>query len=290
MENRLHDFVPDDLYRAVVLQSPDWLWVFDETGSPVGLSPEPNYGSALFRWVYESDLLPLQQACRRLLQEHEPFAMTFRAVLPDGALVWLEGQGYPLAGKSSGWQAALTAKDITAFKKQEERLTRLAYYDPLTQLPNRRLFQDRFIQSLHMAKRYHHKLAVIYLDLDDFKRINDTYGHATGDELLTMAASRLSHSIREPDTVCRMGGDEFVVLVQQFEHREDVAKIVGRIAQTLNQPFELNGQTMSITSSIGVSCYPEDGHGIDTLLQCADTAMYASKQQGKNHFRFFSNP
>ncbi len=216
--------------------------------------------------------------------------MMFRIFLPDGKLLWLEAKGYPLNHDGACGQAALSAKDISSYKQQEERLTRLAYHDALTGLPNRRLFHDRFTQALHIARRYHHKLALLYLDLDDFKRINDTYGHAIGDELLATAASRLSHSIREPDTICRMGGDEFVVLLQQFELREDVAKIGRRIAEVLSQPFELSGQQIAITSSIGAAFYPEDAPDADSLLQCADIAMYASKQQGKNDFQFYTQP
>jgi diguanylate cyclase len=126
------------------------------------------------------------------------------------------------------------------------------------------------------------------LDLDDFKSVNDRYGHAIGDELLVKIASRLSHSIREPDTVCRMGGDEFVLLLQQFVEKEDIVKVGGRIAAALSQPFDLCGQQITMTCSIGAAFFPDDGEEVETLLQSADAAMYASKMQGKNHFRFYS--
>ncbi|MEK8131303.1 sensor domain-containing diguanylate cyclase [Paenibacillus filicis] len=289
MENRMHDFFPDRVYRAVVRQSPDWLWILNDAGVPLGVSPAHQTGQTLFAIVHESDLPDVQEAWFALWRERRPFILMFRSVMPDGSLLWLEAKGYPVHSDEDGVHAAISAREITHYKQQEERLTRLAYYDPLTGLPNRRLFQDRFMQAMHIAKRYHHKLGVIYLDLDDFKRINDQYGHSIGDELLNAAASRLSHSVRDPDTVCRMGGDEFVVLVQQFDQPEDVAKIGRRISDALRQPFDIGGNQIRISSSIGAAFYPDDGMDGEALLQCADNAMYASKQLGKNQFRFFAN-
>ncbi|WP_159881115.1 sensor domain-containing diguanylate cyclase [Paenibacillus puerhi] len=291
MEIRLQDSFPDQVYRAVAQQSPDWLWIFDAAGIPIGVSPAHQAGQSLYQFVYEHDLRVLQEACRALLRERRPFFLIFQGVMPDGSRIWLESRGYPVqTEEDDDLLAAVSARDITLYKQQEERLTRLAYYDALTGLPNRRLFQDRFMQAMHIARRYHHKLGILYLDLDDFKRINDMYGHSVGDELLAAASSRLSHSIREPDTVCRMGGDEFVVLVQQFEHPEDVVKIGRRISEALGQPFDIGGHQIRISSSIGAALYPVDGLDGESLLQSADHAMYASKQLGKNQFRFFANP
>ncbi|CAG7647931.1 diguanylate cyclase domain-containing protein [Paenibacillus allorhizosphaerae] len=288
MDDHLSDFA-DGLLRAAVQQSPDWLWIFGASGLPVCVAPASCAGIGLYETVYESDLASVRASCDRLFSLYVPFRAAFRVVQPDGLCVWLEGSGYAFLAPDGQKRAALSAKDITQYKQMEDRLTRLAYYDPLTGLPNRRLFQDRMSQALHTAKRYQHKLAVMYLDMDDFKNINDTYGHATGDELLTKVASRLSHSIREPDTVSRMGGDEFVLLLQQFLLPDDIAKIARRISNALNQPFDLNGQKITLTCSIGAAFFPEHGDDSETLLQNADAAMYASKLQGKNHFHFYSN-
>ncbi|SDD26169.1 PAS domain S-box-containing protein/diguanylate cyclase (GGDEF) domain-containing protein [Paenibacillus sp. UNCCL117] len=290
MENRLQDSFPDRVYRAVAQQSPDWLWIFDDAGTPIGISPKQWAGQSLYRLVHDENLEALKQACRVLLRERQPFLLMLQAVMPDGARLWLEVRGFPVHVEEGHVAAAVSARDITPYKQQEERLTRLAYYDALTGLPNRRLFQDRFMQAMHIAKRYHHKLGILYIDLDDFKRINDKYGHSVGDELLTAAASRLSHSIRDPDTVCRMGGDEFVVLVQQVDQTDDMIKIGRRISEALRQPFDIGGHHIRISSSIGAALYPQDGYDGETLLQCADNAMYASKQLGKNQFRFFTDP
>ncbi|AFC32751.1 diguanylate cyclase domain-containing protein [Paenibacillus mucilaginosus 3016] len=287
MENRLHGLIPEAWYPRALQQSPDWLWFVDQDGEePLGVAPADNAGARLSGRVYAADLPELEDACVELVRDGRAFTLDFRVVLRSGRLLWLEGKGYPL----EDGHAVIAARDITAFKQQEERLSRLAYYDALTGLPNRRLFQDRFMQALYMAKRYHHKLAVLYLDMDDFKQVNDSFGHAAGDELLILAASRLSHSIREPDTVCRLGGDEFVLLLQQFEIKEDILKIGRRIGDALSQPFDIGGRGIRISSSIGASFYPDDGKDLDTLLKCADAAMYASKQRGKNRLELFSEP
>ncbi|WP_426448735.1 diguanylate cyclase domain-containing protein [Paenibacillus sp. S-38] len=287
MENRLHGQIPDNWYAGALQQSPDWLWFVDQDGSePLGVAPAGNAGSLLSGSVYAADLAELEDACLELAKHRTAFTRAFRVMLPGGRLIWLEGRGYPL----DDGHAVIAARDITAFKQQEERLSRLAYYDALTGLPNRRLFQDRFMQAFYMARRYHHKLAVLYLDMDDFKQVNDLYGHAAGDELLILAASRLSHSIREPDTVCRLGGDEFVLLLQQFEIKEDILKIGRRILDTLTQPFDIGGLSVRISCSIGASVYPEDGPDLETLLKYADAAMYVSKQHGKNRLQLFSEP
>ncbi|WP_281889137.1 GGDEF domain-containing protein [Paenibacillus sp. YYML68] len=290
MENRKDLSCPDSLYPSIVLHSPDWLWILDASGTPIGATPAHNRGQSLYRLVYDGDLKPLQEACVSLLEQAQPFSLVFRATLPNGSLAWLEAKGYPLTGEADlDRYAAIAARDITAYKHQEEKLTRLAYYDALTQLPNRHLFQDRFTQALHTCKRYNQKLALLYLDLDDFKQVNDRHGHAVGDELLRTVASRLSHSIREPDTASRIGGDEFVVLLQKFEQREDVAKVAARIAHSISQPYELNGLHLTITSSIGGAFCPDDSSDRDTLLQLADIAMYASKSKGKNGFQFYTD-
>jgi diguanylate cyclase (GGDEF)-like protein len=177
----------------------------------------------------------------------------------------------------------LISRDISKHKEIEENLTRLAYYDSLTGLPNLRLFQDRYSQSLLSAKRYQRKLAVLYLDLDDFKLINDEYGHAVGDELLKTVAARLSHCVRDPDTVCRLGGDEFLILLQQFEQTEDIEKVAQRVIDALNNRFQIQHNDISITCSMGAAIYPQDGIEGEALLEIADAAMYQAKKSGKNY-------
>jgi len=178
--------------------------------------------------------------------------------------------------------------DITQNKRQQERLQLMAHYDVLTKLPNRSLFVDRFSQALAHSKRQESLLAVCFLDLDDFKPVNDTYGHEVGDLLLIEVAQRIQANIREEDTVSRQGGDEFAILLGDIESFSQCEKMLGRIHHSLAQPYILGEYTITIGASSGVTLYPLDDGDIDTLVRHADQAMYQSKLAGKNRFHFFS--
>lgn len=178
--------------------------------------------------------------------------------------------------------------DITERKQNESRIHSLAFYDELTGLPNRRLFSDRFDIALSTAHRNHQLAAVLFLDLDRFKQINDNLGHKIGDELLKVASERLNRCIKEGDTVSRFGGDEFVVLLTEMTEVKDIIKVVERISYVLSIPYELDEKELHVTSSIGVAIYPDDGKNIDTLLKHADTAMYDAKDSGRNSYKLYS--
>lgn len=178
--------------------------------------------------------------------------------------------------------------DITLRKQSEERLQFLANHDALTHLPNRMLLQERIEQGLLRAKRSHGKLAVLFIDLDRFKVINDTLGHQTGDMLLQEAARRLKECLRVSDTVARQGGDEFVVLVEDFADTQYLTAVARKIMNVLAQPFILLNQELYISASIGISIYPEDGVDLFSLLKNADVAMYRAKESGKNTFHFYA--
>lgn len=178
----------------------------------------------------------------------------------------------------------------------EGRLNRLAFYDGLTGLPNRALFLDRLAQTLKRARRYRRQSAILFLDLDNFKRINDTMGHSVGDELLKIVSDRLRDCLRGTDTVARpaengvparLGGDEFTVLLAEMSGKEDAARVAGRIAESLAGPILLGGQSVTVTPSIGIAVFPEDGEDAETLLKHADTAMYSAKRKAPNSFMFF---
>ncbi|MDA8442079.1 MAG: EAL domain-containing protein [Peptococcaceae bacterium] len=168
------------------------------------------------------------------------------------------------------------------------KMRHLSYHDALTNLPNRIQLNDRLTQCLRNAKRSEQKVAVIFLDLDDFKNINDTLGHSIGDLLLRQVATRLTNCIREGDTVARLGGDEFVILLPQISVVLDASRVAKRVLDFLAQPFTLDGHELVVTTSIGISVYPADGDNIETLVQNADTAMYRAKEQGKNKYQFYT--
>lgn len=178
--------------------------------------------------------------------------------------------------------------DITERKKSELIIENLAYYDPLTKLPNRQLLNDRMEMALATAHREGHHVAVIFIDLDHFKRINDTLGHPAGDQLLCEMANRLRANAREGDTLARLGGDELVMLLTEVEHPESAYRVVRRAMEALKHPCNIDGFELHVTASMGCSIYPEDGEDVATLLKNADTAMYRAKSDGRNKFQLYS--
>ena len=180
-------------------------------------------------------------------------------------------------------------RDITEKKRQEEHTHKLAYYDSLTQLPNRRLFTERLRQSIARATRHDLKLAVMFLDLDLFKQINDTLGHDIGDAVLTEVSARLNQCVREEDMVARLGGDEFVILMPELNDEADAARLASRIIASVSAPLLLANRELHVTTSVGVALFPLDGTEADSLLKCADTAMYQAKQIGRNAYQLHSH-
>lgn len=178
-------------------------------------------------------------------------------------------------------------KDITEQKESEARFIYQANHDRLTGLPNRHLLHDRLSRAIRLAERNQHSLALLFLDLDNFKWVNDSLGHATGDQLLISVSQRLQSNVRSSDTVARLGGDEFVVLLHQPSGHQELAVIAEKIIEAIEQPIILGGYDFHTTTSIGISVFPEDGDEADILLKHADTAMYAAKSAGKSGFRFF---
>ena len=186
-------------------------------------------------------------------------------------------------------QYAAIFSDITERKKREQKIHELAYFDELTGLANRRLFQDRLEQALANAKRHHHQLAVLFLDLDLFKRINDTLGHQAGDEALRQVAKRLQKASRAGESVARLGGDEFTMLVPECEAKEEIVKLAQRIVAQFELPFQIQQNELALTTSVGISIYPQHGHTASELLKCADAAMYQAKESGRNNYSIYNS-
>ncbi len=176
--------------------------------------------------------------------------------------------------------------DITARKQAEQRLKYLATHDSLTDLPNRDLFYDRLMRALVRAQRNRRLVAVLFLDLDGFKVVNDTFGHERGDHLLQAVGKRLSGCVRQSDTIARFGGDEFAGLIEDLPNLEGASTVAENILKSISETFVLNENEFSLTASIGISIYPIDGTTADALLQKADSAMYRAKEIGKNNYQF----
>lgn len=181
-----------------------------------------------------------------------------------------------------------TYLDISERKQAEETIQRQANFDPLTQLPNRRLFLDRLEQEINKSRRADLSLALLLIDLDEFKEVNDTLGHDVGDILLQETAQRIRSCIRDANTVARLGGDEFTVILTELSGRNHVEDIAQKIIDKLAEPFHLGHEVTYISASIGITLYPTDAGDIDTLMKNADQAMYAAKKQGRNRFSYFT--
>ncbi|HEU0264138.1 MAG TPA: diguanylate cyclase [Geobacterales bacterium] len=209
-----------------------------------------------------------------------------RLIRLDGSGIHVELAGVPFVYQG---QKALQViiRDITERKLAEERLEYLAHYDTLTGLPNRMLFFDRFTQATAQARRYGHMMALLFLDLDRFKIINDTLGHDAGDEVLIEVANRLKHCLRKSDSVARMGGDEFTLILSKISTVEDTTVVANKIITSLSAPFILAGEEHTIGASIGGSIFPNDGDDSESLLKKADIAMYRAKEEGRNTFRLY---
>lgn len=180
---------------------------------------------------------------------------------------------------------AAVYSEVTQFRTLEDRLLYMAYHDPLTHLPNRLLFIDRMERALMRAKRSGSKFGLMVVDLDDFKGFNDELGHPNGDRVLRMAAHMMCGVLRESDTVCRFGGDEFAIIVEDARDAEDIAAVAQRLVQSFERPVHLAPHTVAVSVSIGVAVYPDDGADGSVLLEKADAAMYRAKAAGKNTFR-----
>jgi diguanylate cyclase (GGDEF)-like protein/PAS domain S-box-containing protein len=206
----------------------------------------------------------------------------------DGHEVYIEDSVAPIhdsEGKVTG--AVIVFRDVSVARAQSEQMAHLAEHDALTGLPNRLLFCDRVSQAISLARRHGGQAAVLFLDLDGFKHINDSLGHAAGDEFLKSMAKRLLNCVRSPDTVSRQGGDEFVMLLQDVQKPEDAATAARRVLQAVSEIHLANHSELHVTASIGISIFPEDGLDAETLVKNADSAMYQAKKNGRQSYQFF---
>lgn len=178
-------------------------------------------------------------------------------------------------------EVRLLYKELAQYSRAQQAL---ALHDPLTGLPNRRLLEDRIETALQHAKRSHTKAAIMYLDLDGFKAVNDNHGHAYGDEILRMVAQRLQAAARKEDTVARLGGDEFVVVLGSIHSLADAQGPASKLVEALSEPYHVNGDTLHLSTSIGIALYPDDADSVEALINVADYALYEAKRSGKNRY------
>lgn len=209
----------------------------------------------------------------------------------DGSEVEIEDSAAPIHNRDQQVSGAVIVfHNVAKSNVVMEKTNRLAWYDYLTGLPNLALFNERLSQSIGMAYRHNKRVALLFLDMDDFKKSNDTYGHLTGDVLLKSVAERVTQCIRTTDTVCRRSGDEFLILLGEIELPEDAVLVARQILSAIAMPQRVNDNDITLAASIGISVYPDDGLDVTTLMTCADRFMYLAKENGPNQFYYSGSP
>jgi diguanylate cyclase (GGDEF)-like protein/PAS domain S-box-containing protein len=241
--------------------------------------------------IHPDDFRRVNAALFSCIKGEKPmYECEFRLKESEGRWKWVFGRGVVVEWDRSGVPTAMTGtiSDITARKESEEQIWRYANIDPLTELPNRRMFRDQLDTEIRKAHRGGTELAVLFLDIDGFKQVNDLFGHEAGDQLLIMAASRLKGCVRESDIVARLGGDEFTVVLSDLNYKGHLEFLCEKILSALAQPFNIGANSAHVTASIGIALYPVDGLEANELGRKADHAMYAAKATGKNQFSYFT--
>lgn len=207
---------------------------------------------------------------------------------PDGKLCWVSTNKKPIFNAQGEIKGLIgISRDITVRKKLEEELKKKAYFDTLTGLVSREMFFVQASQVLRLSKRNNQSSIIIFIDIDDFKSINDNYGHSAGDYVLVAVADRLQNSFRETDIICRFGGDEFVAILPSATHN-NLAYLAKKIIDNISNPIYFDGKKLTISCSMGIACFPRHGDNIQELTDRADCAMYEAKRKGKNNFKFLS--
>ncbi len=239
--------------------------------------------------LHPEDRELFEATMRHAIKQGDVFQVDYRVVWSDGSVHWVANRGQVHRGPNGRAQRVIgVAMNITERKIAEQRVAHMAHHDALTGLPNRVLLRDRIQQAIAQAHRNGTQLAVLFLDLDRFKTINDSLGHQLGDRLLQSVASRILVCVREGDTVSRVGGDEFVIVIPGIGSASDSSAVAAKILEVLANAFHLHGNDLHVAASIGISLYPADGSDAETLMRNADTAMYHAKDSGRGNFQFFT--
>jgi diguanylate cyclase (GGDEF)-like protein/PAS domain S-box-containing protein len=284
--------------HQVLDTSPNLIWVKDAQGRflLVNQTVADLTGKTKEELIHQPclEVYPNPEEVSHYLQIDQEVIRTGRVIAreesftkPNGEVMWVYTIKKPLRQTDGTVSVLGIATDITERKRAEEQLAYLAHHDPLTGLPNRLLFTTYLEHSIQRAQRGGHRIAVVFIDLDHFKKVNDSLGHTVGDRVLDQVARQMAASIRAEDTLARLGGDEFILLLEEIDSLRSVVTVAQKLLGLFAQPLEVEGQEFFITASLGISLYPEDGETVNALVKNADAAMYQAKAQGRHTYQFY---
>ena len=288
----------DELFRLITEHVSDLIAIVDTSGRRVYTSPSYRallgeevmlLGSDSFEQIHREDRDHVLSVFQQTVETGKGRTVHFRFKLADGSERYIESQGSVILDHAGvPYRVLVVSRDVTDRLTTEQRLRHLAHYDFLTKLPNSALLIDRLQHALDVAQRNNARVAVMFIDLDDFKVVNDTLGHAVGDQLLVAVAERLKDVLRESDTVARQGGDEFIILLENAGTTTEVELIGQMVVDVLCRPYAIGERTLRVGASLGLSVFPDDGQVLEDVLKHADAAMYSAKAQGKNRLQRFT--
>jgi diguanylate cyclase (GGDEF)-like protein/PAS domain S-box-containing protein len=289
----------EERFKALSDSSPIGIYQTDTEGRYIylnkrllditGLTLEESLGYGWFNSLHPKDKAAELSKISHARNQRSLYTSEFRILRPDGEVRWLSVRSTIMQTEEGRILGRVgTVIDITEERQAKQVLEHLATHDTLTNLPNRSLFYDIVTHAIMLAKRERKSLVIIFIDLDDFKAINDEFGHVIGDMILQEVSVKLKRCVRESDTVARLSGDEFTIALENISNPEDALKIAEKILMKLSEPINVNQQRFSLNASIGISIYPKDGQDVESLIKAADAAMYAVKKTSKKGFKFYS--
>jgi len=250
---------------------------------------EFNTNKNIVRQLVHQDDMHILGEIQSELENGNTVRKEFKIIHPENGEKWILFKAQPFKNNNGTLEKVNgQLEDITRQKELENELKRMAFFDELTDIPNRKMLDRQIQKALVRSKRHKYNFTIMFIDLDDFKKVNDTFGHDAGDQLLIDVVSRIDECIREEDMISRIGGDEFIVMFEETGKRE-IEQIANRIIKHVAKPYTISGNTVNISLSMGISMYPEDGEDKDTLIKAADKAMYYAKNNGKNKYQIYTS-